>query len=233
MPGAVGKATNGDPNIQAAGAYNQDVLGGKYLGQGNPYLQQQIDNTNNDIMNRDQAGLGLHGLTGGSDYTKMIAKDLAANETALRYGDYANERGLMGQAAQQAPGLAVGDAQRYSGLTSLYGLQQSPLTTAGQYAGSLGGLLGGYSTQTKNPSTLDSIGQGVGILATLFSDRRLKTDIKRIGVTEGGLPLYRYRYMGEGPYHIGAMADEVAALQPHALGPEVGGFSTVDYKEVA
>lgn len=69
-------------------------------------------------------------------------------------------------------------------------------------------------------------------LIGMFSDRRLKTDIKRIGLTDGGLPVYTYRYGGEGPYHMGVMADEVEQVIPSAVNEHHSGFKMVNYAEV-
>lgn len=43
----------------------------------------------------------------------------------------------------------------------------------------------------------------------LLSDRRAKTDIRRVGKTDGGIPIYTYRYRGSDVTHMGVMADEV------------------------
>lgn len=70
-----------------------------------------------------------------------------------------------------------------------------------------------------------------GLLGTglsLFSDRRLKQDIKRVGATESGTPIYTYRYVWGGPVMMGVMADEV----PDAASMHESGFLMVDYSEV-
>lgn len=61
-----------------------------------------------------------------------------------------------------------------------------------------------------------------------FSDRRLKTDIEQVGA-HGPLGIYRFRFIDEDTQRVGVMADEVAIHAPHALGPEIGGYATVDY----
>jgi hypothetical protein len=53
--------------------------------------------------------------------------------------------------------------------------------------------------------------------AALFSDRRLKTDISRVGSLDNGLAVYAYRYKGETAFQIGLMADEVEGLHPEAV----------------
>jgi hypothetical protein len=63
-----------------------------------------------------------------------------------------------------------------------------------------------------------------------FSDRRLKTDIERIG-DYGKIGLYRYNMFGTPS--TGVMADEVAEHYPEALGPEVAGFATVNYDKLS
>ena len=65
-----------------------------------------------------------------------------------------------------------------------------------------------------------------------FSDERLKEDIRRVGHTDAGLPVYSYRYIGEPTVHMGVMAQDVAQTQPDALGPVIGGYMTVNYGEV-
>lgn len=62
------------------------------------------------------------------------------------------------------------------------------------------------------------------------SDRRVKTDIKRVGALDNGLPVYSYRYRWGGPVEIGVMAQDVERVRPHAV-VEIGGIKAVDYQE--
>lgn len=75
---------------------------------------------------------------------------------------------------------------------------------------------------------IGSIIGGIAQAATAFSDRRLKTDIELVG-QHGELGLYHFRFVGEDTLRVGVMADEVAVHAPHALGPVIGGYATVDY----
>lgn len=148
MPGLAERFTQGDPGVKAAQGYNTDVLSGRYLNEGNPYMQGMIDRSNNDIRNQTQAALGARGLTGGSDYAGLIADRVAKNTLATRYQDYGNERDRMDQAAGRAPGLSAAD---YIPLASMLGIADSandPLQSAVGYTSGLGGLLGQY-TNTK------------------------------------------------------------------------------------
>jgi hypothetical protein len=65
-----------------------------------------------------------------------------------------------------------------------------------------------------------------------LSDVRAKTDIRKVGKTDGGLNVFTYRYKGDKQMHMGVMAQEVAHKQPGALGPTLGDLLTVDYEAV-
>lgn len=86
-------------------------------------------------------------------------------------------------------------------------------------------------------STLSGAGQSSknGIIPGIsgfFSDRRLKTDIVRVGQLDNGLPVYAYRMINGGPVQIGLMADEVEQLHPEAVAASQVFFSDGPYKVV-
>ena len=61
-----------------------------------------------------------------------------------------------------------------------------------------------------------------------WSDRRLKTDIKRVGATDDGTPIYTYKYVWGGPIHMGVMAQDV----PDAAVLMDNGYYAVNYEAV-
>lgn len=67
----------------------------------------------------------------------------------------------------------------------------------------------------------------------LLSDERAKTDIKRVGTTDAGLPVYTYRYKGSQATHMGVMAQEAREMFPDAVGEIGGGMLGVDYGRIA
>lgn len=143
------RATNPSASVNAGMGYSADVLGGKYLGQGNPYTQGIIDQTANSITDRVQSAFGGAGRTGGGANQQILARNLAESENALRYQDYEGERGRM----QQALGmLGQTEQAQYAGIP--YYLQTAeaaaglPMEAANRYAAGVGGLLGQYNTQT-------------------------------------------------------------------------------------
>jgi len=61
------------------------------------------------------------------------------------------------------------------------------------------------------------------------SDRRLKTNILRIGTTVFGLPLYRFSYLGSDKRFTGVMAQDVLTVRPDAVSRDASGFYRVNY----
>lgn len=232
VPSLVDRFTQGNAAVNAAQGYVTDTLAGDPAQ--NPYLDDMIAMSNDSVRNQTQASLGTRGLTGGSAYADLISRNLANNETGLRYTDYNNAQARRAQAAGMAPGLVGAEYAPLAAAESAAGVASGlPLQAAGQFAAGTGGLLGQYgvTTQTSKPGLAGYLGMGLQA-ASLFSDRRTKQDIRRIGQTDAGLPLYQFRYIGEEAFHIGPMADEVERMQPDALGPMVGGFQTVYYGDL-
>lgn len=117
--------------------------------------------------------------------------------------------------------------------TSQYNVQ--PADIMGATYGSYNGELNAYNAQQQraaaNTSALYGLGGALGGAAILkWSDRRLKTDIKRIG-EHRGLPVYSYRYKWDCLPQIGFMADEVKAFCPEAV-VRVGEYDAVDYARI-
>lgn len=84
------------------------------------------------------------------------------------------------------------------------------------------------AAQANKQATLGGL-FGLGSSLIKLSDRRLKTDIHRIGQTDDGLGIYSYRYTFGSELQIGLMADEVEALKPEAVITLPSGFKAVDY----
>ena len=64
------------------------------------------------------------------------------------------------------------------------------------------------------------------------SDARLKTDIKPVGATASGLPLYTFRYQGDSALYQGVMAQDVLQAKPEAVITGARGFMAVDYSRI-
>lgn len=62
----------------------------------------------------------------------------------------------------------------------------------------------------------------------IFSDRRLKKNIKRIGTSIMGFPVYAFNYIWGGDRQVGVMAQDVVKVMPEAVST-VDGYMAVDY----
>lgn len=175
----------------------------------------------------------------------------AAKAEGLQLTDRANNA-LAGYPAMsmQATGAGAGYGAAGLGLANAgLGGMNSGFQAAGGMAGQMGnnaagmyGAMGSYkngqdqiAAQNDPFNTILGAAAGAGMSALMKgSDRRLKTDIKPVGVMNNGLTVYSYRYKSGGPTELGVMADEVAVRKPQAYvkGGAGGGYDAVDYSKL-
>ncbi len=99
--------------------------------------------------------------------------------------------------------------------------------------GDFNGRMQGYAA---DQAAIGGLMQGIGTFAGMAydkpptpSDRRLKTNIVRIGSTPSGIPVYDYNYIAGGPRQRGVMAQEVAFKIPGAVSVSADGYLAVNY----
>lgn len=149
-------------------------------------------------------------------------------------------QGVVGQGAaagllnsgSTAKALQTRGTELNSQMTNNYLQQLLGLSGQGLQAGGLVANTGQKSTSTSTgggPSTFGSVASTVGGIASIFSDRRLKHKIKKVGEFADGLGIYIFSYIGQTQRLRGVMADEVATLRPWALGRQMAGYATVNY----
>ena len=120
------------------------------------------------------------------------------------------------------------------------------------YANLLGGLAGlGSSTQMQQTSSgmtgqvipgssiFQQLAGAAGTAASLSkSDIRLKTEIKRVGELENGIPVYRWKWTKEAKKIVGdqgtlgVLAQEILNIMPEAVSIGSDGYYQVDYGRV-
>lgn len=161
-PWLTDKLENGDVGVNAARDYGVDVLAGKYLGEGNPYLDDMIGRSINDSTNATQAALSLKGLTGGSSYADIISRNAGNLSGNMRFADYNNERSRMDAAAGRASSYAAADYLPIAGLMDTVGMSLTPLQAAQGYAGGIGGLMGNYTSTTQKQGAGSALGGLLG-----------------------------------------------------------------------
>ena len=178
----------------------------------------------NRAITGTSAGRGL--LNSGS--TARALSDYG-QKTAQSYFD----QYLTRLAQQQSAGLGAGGLMANAG-------QWNKSEGSSTQSGGLGGILGtALSLAAAIPTGgaslaagLGGAGAGIGGLAGMFSDRRLKKNVQKLETLSDGLGLYSYEYLWSNEARVGVMADEVATLRPWALGDTILGYKTVNYERL-
>lgn len=227
-----------DVNGSFAGAgrdgsgYNQKALGQGLTAGLAPILTNQY---NQNVQNQQAAAGNLYQA---GNTTSGLATGL--NQTAL--GNQSAGVNMIPQATELqnagATTTLAAEAQRLGIPLQNLGL----LANIGIPIAGLGSQSSGTSDTTKQMSGVEQflgITQGINnalgsatSMAKFFSDRRLKTDIERVGELPNGLGVYSFRYIwDEARAYLGVMAQEVLEVIPDAVST-VGGYLVVDYGKV-
>lgn len=150
----------------------------------------------------------LGGMTAlGQTTTQNIAQlgqASAAGQSAAGLQTGANIANLFGQQGAARAGARMAEGQAIGNVLNL----------PAQFLGMQ------YGSGAANPG-----------LSSMFSDRRLKKNVARLGTRSDGLGVYEFEYIWGGGRHIGLMAQEVVNIYPDAIG-ESHGYMTVDYGKV-
>ncbi len=117
------------------------------------------------------------------------------------------------QQTMQAGDIQGATYANYQGAQNAYNQQQKARSSAKGGIGDLAGALGGAAI-------------------TKYSDRRLKTNIHKVGQLANGLFVYLFNYIWGGPVEFGVMSDEVREIMPHAVVIHPSGYDMVNYDEV-
>lgn len=158
----------------------------------------------------------------GMDSTKSVA-DTNANATLAAGGAMAGNQIAQGNAVTgtiSQLGNILGQSDLFKPKASQPGAYTTP------------NLNGTYNNPTVGGGGVGISAPGGAGSAGDYSDERLKTDIRRVGTTDAGLPIYTYRMHSGGPRKMGVMAQDVEHVTPHAVTQDPAGFKMVDYSQV-
>lgn len=185
-----------------------------------------------DSQNRALSDLSLASVGAGrQEQSRLFSLGSSGRSQAL--GEQLTERTqpmnelaalLQGAPAIQSP-QGAGGAQ--------YSVQPGDVQGASMaaYQGALNNYNQQQGSQNAMFGNLFGLGGTLGGAAILSSDRRLKTAIRKLGRTRGGVNVYRYRYIGETRERVGVMAQEIARIIPDAV-VKIGEWLAVDYRKV-
>lgn len=170
-------------------------------------------------------------IAGKVDAYNVYAGNPATSATAF---------GTAGSAGGQAAGIAS-DATKtglagYDTISGMYGQQASSLQGGYNVANNIYG--NDIANEQARAESAAGPGQLLGSLvgsiggAAMMSDERLKTDVERVGQTDGGIPIYTYKYKAGGPRQIGTMAQDVEKKHPEAVQTAGNGMKAVNYSKL-
>lgn len=209
-------------------ARDEDALRNRLANQGITQGSEAYSNAMSDFsQGRNDARLAAVAAAGG-EQSRQFGMDQAARQQQISELLTQRQQPINELAAllQGAPAITTVQPNQ----SAQYSLQAPDImgATMAQYnakaandASKMGGLYG-----------LGGALGGAGIMA--LSDAREKVDVRRVGITGAGQPVYTFRYRGDpdGPVHMGVMAQEsppdAVGIIETADGPRLG----VDYGRI-
>ena len=242
MPYARGDyLSGGNPHLDAIIGRNADTIS---------------DTVRSEMAGLGRTGSGAHqGILADSigemasnlrygDYANQQANQMRAAGQVFGQNQQAGDQAFRYLAlAPQVDDMRYADASKLTDVGAAlrgFGQQQAlaPWSDLQNYAGLITGTSAPYgvregsstSTQSGGSSALSGILGGLSILGGLFSDERVKKDIKKVGKTDAGSNVYTYKYKGDptGTTHMGVMAQEMLEDQPETV-IDAGGILGVNY----
>lgn len=195
-----------------------------------PLYQSQVRQGEEALL---QSASATGGLRGGNVQAALaqFRPQMLQNQIDLQYSRLGGLTELgqtttqnlakLGQSSAAGQGVAgMESARAISGLYGDIGASQAGRAIAEQKA------------QGQFQSGLLNLGgQLLPSIGSLFSDRRLKRNIRKLGSRPDGLNVYEFDYVWGGGKNIGLMAQEVINVYPHAVSM-VDGYFAVNYDQV-
>jgi hypothetical protein len=108
------------------------------------------------------------------------------------------------------------------GMPSFGGYNTANASAATDYSGAAqnqyGASMDAYNAGQATTNALIGAAGSMGSTAMMFSDKRVKADVRRVGTHPRlGVGIYSYRYIGERGRRVGVMAQEVRRVAPHLV----------------
>lgn len=180
-----------------------------------PFFKSLADQAQRRIFS-NQAARGKVGSGGTAEALQNSLLLLGSDLVSQNVGQRLN-LASVGESAAAQTGVQTGQAGRtISDLIT----QQGNVLGAGQ----VGAANARQQATSTGLNTIIGLG---GLAVAAFSDRRLKTNIKRLCSVNGHMR-YLFKYIGDVSYQVGVMAQEVEQIKPDAVG-EIGGMKFVNY----
>tara|TARA_R110000868_G_scaffold59761_2_gene183350 strand:- start:4008 stop:5303 length:1296 start_codon:yes stop_codon:yes gene_type:complete len=199
--------------------FNQNLQGAQF---GNQALGQAAA--------LDQSRMGAQNAAMGQQ--QNLNQSFADQQNRLRQQAIAEQMQRRGMSLNEMNALLSGQQVQMPNMPSFNpsGRAETPNLLGATQMG-YDAQLGNYNAQQAGFGNLLGAGAQLGS-AFLFSDRRLKSNIKRVGTHPAlGVGIYTYKMMGM-PQH-GVIAQEVRAVRPDLVRRHASGYLQVNYGGLA
>lgn len=249
--------TSGTGVSTAGQADLTSMANGDWATEGNPYWRSALDSGLSDAAAKVNSLASGQGRYGSGANQKLLATTTGNMLTNALNTNYNTERQNQLQATSILDNrantslqneMAVNQAQLGAGQTidkqkqleladeiaRWTATDNQDWTRLGALQSAAAGSAGNYGTQSGTQQMSVGAGSaltsGLGLLGSFAtkSDRRLKTNIERVG-SAGGFPLYAFDYVGKPGRFVGVMAQDVLLSRPDAVVMEADGFYAVRY----
>lgn len=215
-----------DPRMQQRRHAVETRLWQQGLRPGDEAYDTAMANLGREETDAYQAAMQQAIIGGGAEAQRQFGMDMTRRQQAI-----AESLRRRGATLNEINALMTG---QQVGAPTMPGFTSAGRTATPDYMGAMGAAtqneIDRYNAQQMRQQGLYSgLAQmgSTGMSAFAFSDRRLKRNIKRVGTTPGGQPLYSYTIFGRN--EIGVMADE---SPPEAIVLHASGYYQVDYLRI-
>lgn len=197
----------------------------------NDVTAQNLDRSWDRQYEQNETNLVNRGIRPGSTAYQQATTDFRNDRSnAYNSANAANyNTALQSQLALRNQPLAELSALMSGGQPQLPQFGATPgVDVIGATNNAFNQQMAGYNSQQAQFGGLLSAGAS---LIPLLSDRRAKTDIRKVGTLDNGLDVFLYRYKHGGGYQIGLMAQDVEKVRPEAVVEGPDGFKRVNYEQ--
>jgi hypothetical protein len=189
-----------------------------------PLFDRQSDSLQDRMVNQ--------GIPVGSEAYSRATKDLNQQQNDARLNAQ-NQAVLTGQQARSNE--IQNTLGTYGAFNPLSGYQPGAGTpNTDIYGNAYQGQMNAYQQNQQNAynnanGIVGMVGSGVNLLGGMFSDARIKENLRPVGQLYNGLTVYAFNFPGEDITRIGLVAQEVEQLMPEAVSEGAEGLLMVDY----
>lgn len=206
MQGLLNSLFSGD----AAAKRAENSIFNNFQNRYEPIFQRQNNNLQDRLVNQ--------GIPVGSAAYSQAMQDLSQNQNDARNQAY-NQAVLTGQ--------QVAQQNQQQNLATFNALNPQNGYSAG--AGTPNVDMYGNSVTQANANAQNKFGNMMQLTGMLFSDARIKENIRPVGQLFNGLTVYTFNFPGDETTRLGLLAQEVEELIPQAVSESPEGLKMLDY----